>query len=307
MPKELSKLPRRQELLLLMLMVFLVILQLTLLLRVLTAANNLVIRDASGNFAAGTITAALTGNVTGTVSSIANHDTDALSEGSTNLTSLMNVLTIELMLLSLLKGITKAYNDTANTYTLTVTQADIDTDNVTEGSTNLFTTAARTRTHFTYGNGIALSGGGELSVTQSQINTDNVTEGSTNLFTTAARTRTHFTYGTGITHSSGTLSVTQSDINTDNITEGSTNVFFTNARADARADLKVAAATGANLNLGSKSTSDLSEGTNQYYTEARVQAKLDNAFAQLSAMLNNLATTTTLTLNLSGDPTLVLL
>ena len=37
--------------------------------------------------------------------------------------------------------------------------------------------------------------------------------------------------------------------------------------------------------------------------EARVQAKLDNAFAQLSAMLNNLATTTTLTLNLSGDPT----
>ena len=45
------------------------------------------------------------------------------------------------------------------------------------------------------------------------------------------------------------------------------------------------------------------KGTNQYYTEARVQAKLDNAFAQLSAMLNNLATTTTLTLNLSGDPT----
>jgi len=289
------------------------------------SANNLVIRDASGNFAAGTITAALTGNVTGTVSSIANHDTDALSEGSTNLyytdervDDRVNALIVAGT------GITKAYNDTANTYTLTVTQADIDTDNVTEGSTNLFTTAARTRTHFTYGNGVALSGGGELSVTQSQINTDNVTEGSTNLFTTAARTRTHFTYGTGITHSSGTLSVTQADINTDNITEGSTNVFYTDARfdtrlaakttanltegsnlyfTDARADARVAAATGANLDLSSKSTSDLSEGTNQYYTEARVQAKLDNAFAQLSAMLNNLATTTTLTLNLSGDPT----
>ena len=90
------------------------------------------------------------------------------------------------------------------------------------------------------------------------------------------------------------------------MSEGSTNVYFTNARADARADLKVAAATGANLNLASKSTSDLSEGTNQYYTEARVQAKLDNAFAQLQAMLNNLATSTTLTLGLSGDPTLVL-
>ena len=36
---------------------------------------------------------------------------------------------------------------------------------------------------------------------------------------------------------------------------------------------------------------------------ARVQAKLDNAYEQLRAMLNNLATSTTLTLNLSGDPT----
>ena len=308
------------------------------------SANNLVLRDGSGNFAAGTITAALTGNVTGTVSSIANHDTDALSEGSTNLYFTNERVDDRVNALIVAgTGITKVYDDTANTYTLTVTQADVNTDTITEGSTNLFTTAARTRTHFTYGTGIthssgtlsvtqadintdnvtegssnlfttaarsrthftygtgiALSGGGELTVTQSDISTDNVTEGSTNLFTTAARTRSHFTYGTGITHDgSGALSVTQADINTDNVTEGSTNVFFTNTRADAR----VAAATGANLDLSSKSTTNLSEGTNQYYTEARVQAKLDNAFSQLSAMLNNLATTTTLTLNLSGDPT----
>ena len=159
----------------------------------------------------------------------------------------------------------------------------------------MFTTAARSRTHFTYGTGIALSGSGELSVTQSQINTDNVTEGSTNLFTTAARTRTHFTYGTGIELSAGgALSVTQGDINTDNIVEGSSKLFFTNTRADAR----VAAATGANLDLSNKSTTNLSEGTNLYYTEARVQDKLDNAFEQLRAMLNNLATSTTLTLEL---------
>ena len=288
------------------------------------AANNLVIRDASGDFAANIITAALVGNVTGTVSSIANHDTADLAEG-TNLyytdervDDRVNALVVAGT------GITKVYDDAAGTYTLTVTQADVNTDNVTEGSTNLFTTAARTRTHFTYGTGITHSSG-TLSVTQSDINTDNVTEGSTNLFTTAARTRTHFTYGTGITHSSGTLSVTQADINTDNITEGSTNLFFTDARADARiaaadtddlsegstnlyytdtrANARVAAATGANLDLSSKSTTNLSEGTNQYYTEARVQTKLDNAFEQLSAMLNNLATSTTLTLALSGDPT----
>ena len=323
------------------------------------SANNLVLRDASGNFAAGTITATLTGNVTGNVtgqvSDISNHDTGDLTEGTNLYYTDERVDDRVNALITAGTGITKAYNDAANTYTLTVTQADIDTDNVTEGSTNLFTTAARTRTHFTYGTGITHSSG-TLSVTQSDIDTDNVTEGSTNLFTTAARTRTHFTYGTGIELSGGgELSVTQADINTDNITEGSTNLFitnervddrvnalivagtgvsktyddaantltvaldfaefntsnitentnlyYTNDRADARADLKVAAATGANLDLSSKSTTNLAEGTNQYYTEARVQAKLDNAFAQLSAMLNNLATSTTLTLNLSGDPT----
>lgn len=49
-------------------------------------ANTVVKRDGSGNFAAGTITAALTGNVTGnvtgTVSSLSNHDTADLAEGT---------------------------------------------------------------------------------------------------------------------------------------------------------------------------------------------------------------------------------
>ncbi len=48
--------------------------------------NTVVKRDGSGNFAAGTITANivgnLTGNVTGTVSSLSNHDTTDLAEGS---------------------------------------------------------------------------------------------------------------------------------------------------------------------------------------------------------------------------------
>ena len=250
------------------------------------SANNLVLRDASGNFAAGTITAALVGNVTGQTSDISNHDTGDLSEGSNLYFTNERVDDRVNALIVAGTGVTKAYNDSAGTYTLTVTQADIDTDNVTEGSTNLFTTAARTRTHFTYGAGVELSGAGALSVTQADINTDNVTEGSTNIFYTEARFNT---------------SLATKD--TDNVSEGSSNLYFTNTRADTRADLRVAAATGANLDLSSKSTTNLSEGTNQYYTEARVQDKLDNAFAQLSAMLNNLATATTLVLNLSGDPT----
>ena len=188
----------------------------------------------SGDLGYNASTGVISYTIPTTIASLSNHDTDDVAEGATN-----KYYTDERVddridaLIVAGTGVTKVYNDGANTYTLSVTQADVNTDTVTEGSTNLFTTAARTRTHFTYGTGITHSGG-TLSVTQADIDTDNVTEGSTNLFTTAARTRTHFTYGTGITHSSGTLSVTQSDINTDNITEGSTNVFFTNARADAR-------------------------------------------------------------------------
>ncbi|WLW37400.1 structural protein [Synechococcus phage S-RS29] len=160
----------------------------------------------------GTVTATsfsgpITGNVTGTVSDISNHDTDALSEGSTNLY-----------------------------YTTTRANTDFDT---------------------------------KLAA----ADTDDLSEGSTNLYYTDARADARIAAA-----------------DTDALSEGAVNLYFTDARADAR----IAAAT----------TDDLSEGsTNQYYTEARVQAKLDNAFAQLQAMLNNLATTTTLVLNLSGDPT----
>ena len=188
----------------------------------------------SGDLGYNASTGVISYTIPTTIASLSNHDTDDVAEGATNkyYTDERVDDRIDALIIAG-TGVTKVYDDGANTYTLSVTQADVNTDTVTEGSTNLFTTAARTRTHFTYGTGITHSGG-TLSVTQADIDTDNVTEGSTNLFTTAARTRTHFTYGTGITHSSGTLSVTQSDINTDNITEGSTNVFFTNARADAR-------------------------------------------------------------------------
>jgi hypothetical protein len=46
--------------------------------------NTVVKRDGSGNFAAGEITADIVGDVTGQVSDISNHDTDDLSEGTTN-------------------------------------------------------------------------------------------------------------------------------------------------------------------------------------------------------------------------------
>jgi hypothetical protein len=56
---------------------------------------------------------------------------------------------------------------------------------------------------------------------------------------------------------------------TTNLTEG-TNLYYTDARADARVNLQ----TGANLDLSSKSTTNLTEGTNLYYTDARVDSRI---------------------------------
>ena len=56
---------------------------------------------------------------------------------------------------------------------------------------------------------------------------------------------------------------------TSDLAEG-TNLYYTNSRADAR----VNAQTGANLDLSQKSTSDLAEGTNLYYTNARFDTRL---------------------------------
>ena len=246
----------------------------------------------------------ITGNITfgqSQVGSIANHDTDALTEGSTNLYFTNERVDDRVNdLITGGTGITATYDDAGNILTLSATQADINTDNITEGSTNLFTTAARSRTHFTYGTGIELSGSGQLSVTQADINTDNVTEGSTNLFITAARTRGHLSASGDLSYNSstgdfsvttfktadargsvsasgdlsynsstGVFSYTQSD--TDGVSEGSTNLYFTNARADARVNLQ----TGANLDLSSKDTGDLAEGSNLYYTDARADTRIN--------------------------------
>jgi hypothetical protein len=243
--------------------------------RTLFANTSTITLDTSGGVGNNTlivdkVTADLTGNVignvTGEVSSLANHDTADLAEG-TNL----------------------YYTNARAEASFDTKIAAATTTDLTEG-TNLYYTDERvddrvgdlvvggTGINALYDDG---NGALTLTVTQGDIDTDNVTEGSTNIFYTEGR-----------------FDASLATKSTDQLTEGA-NLYYTNTRADDRVNLQ----TGTNLDLSSKSTSDLSEGTNQYYTEARVQTKLDNAFAQLQAMLTNLATTTTLTLNLSGDPT----
>ena len=260
----------------------------------ITAARTRGHVSASGDLAYNASTGVFSYTIPTTIASLSNHDTDDLAEGNNlyytdeRVDDRINALIIAGT------GVTKVYDDGANTYTLSVTQADVNSDNITEGSTNLFTTAARTRTHFTYGTGISHSSG-TLSVTQSDIDTDNVTEGSTNLFTTAARTRGHIGVSGSLAYNSSTGVISYTTPDTDGVSEGSSNLYYTDARADARiaaadtgdlsegsnlywttarGDARIALQVGANLDLSSKSTTNLSEGTNLYYTDARADARI---------------------------------
>ena len=125
-------------------------------------------------------------------------------------------------------GISLALADLSN--------VSIDTDDVSEGSTNLYYTNARVdaqvESYLSGGTGITYSSGA-ISVDFTEFDTDNLVEGSTNLFFTDARAQAAITGGTGIAKAVGTLSIDFTEFDTDNLVEGSTNLFFTDARAQA--------------------------------------------------------------------------
>ena len=230
------------------------------------------------------------------VGSIANHDTDALTEGTSNL--YFTAERVDDRVASLISGgtgITATYDDAGGLLTLSATQSDINTDNITEGSSNLFTTAARTRSHFTYGTGITHSSG-TLSVTQADIDTDNITEGSSNVFFTNARARGAFSASGDLSYnaSSGVVSFTER----------------TDSEVNALADTRIGLNVGSNLDLSNQSTSDLSEGTNLYHTTARARSAIsaggDLAYnASTGVMSVTLPTVFSGAYNdLSGKPTL---
>ena len=198
------------------------------------ASNNLVLRDASGDFAANVITADLTGDVTGQVSSIANHDTDALTEGVTNLYFTDERVDDRVAALVVGgTGVSSTYDDVANSLTLAVDFTEFSTTDITEG-TNLYYTTARANADF--------------DTKLAAATTTDLTEG-TNLYFTNAR-------------ADARADARIAAATTDDLTEGVSNLYYTDARADAR----VAAATGANLDLTNQTTTDLTEGTNLYYT-----------------------------------------
>ena len=269
----------------------------------------------SESFVASTFIGNLTGNVTGTVSSLSGLTTDDLTEGSSNLyitnervddrvAALLvdsatsgidisyddtnNQLTISSDLSEVVEalqdnvqglftggtGITTAYDDSSNSLTLSVDFSEFDSDNIVEGSTNLFITDERVDDRInalltdatTSGIDITYDDAGNaltLSVDLSEI-----VEGLQD------NVQSLFTGGTGVTTTYDdnantlSLSIDFSEFDTDNITEGSSNLFYTEGRFD--------------TSFSGKSTTNLSEGTNLYYTTTRantdIDARVDKAF-----------------------------
>ena len=223
---------------------------------------------------------------------------------------------------------------------------DATSDEITEGSSNLYYTDSRSRSaisletvaspdanlmqynsstgemkvllsditsEFTAGTGLSYSNG-EYAL---DADTDDVSEGVSNLYYTDARSRAALSGGTGISYTSGTgaiaidlvggtaIGISGNTISfngsSDDVSEGSTNQYFTQARArgSVQADSAVgnllsynstsgdllvstssvrgafSAGTAIGLSNGvisfNGSTSDVSEGTNLYFTDARAR------------------------------------
>jgi hypothetical protein len=170
-------------------------------------------------FVAGTFEGALTGAVTGTVSSLSNHDTDDLTEGAVNL----------------------YYTNTRVNTAFDTRLASKTTDNLTEGSANLYYTTARFDTAFSGKSTTDLTEGANLYYTDERVD-DRVS----NLLVAGANVS--LTYDD--VANTLTIAATEDNLSnntTDDLTEGSTNLYYT----DARWDTKLAAADTDDLTEGS--------------------------------------------------------
>ena len=190
-------------------------------------ANAIVARDVSGNFTAGTITANLTGNVTGTVSSLSNQTSTIRGLFSVDDTLSYDSSTGQF-------SITNPGTDSATTHAIFSVDSSANTGDgsLTYNGAGVFTyvgpSAAETRAHFSEGTGISISNGQiSTSITQytdadarGAVSGGNTGTGhgslgynsTTGAFTftkvTNANIRSAISEGTGISISNGEISTT---------------------------------------------------------------------------------------------------
>ena len=181
-------------------------------------------------------TTTFVGALTGQASSIANHDTDALTEGSTNqyFTQARARSSI-----SLAAAGTRAYNSSTGALTIPGT-----TDHITEGS-NLFYTDARWDTRLAAKDTGDLAEGSNLYFTNARADTRadlRITNALIDEDNMASNSATKLPSQQSVKAYVDSQILTKD--NTDEMTEGSTNLYFTDARA-------ISAIQGTNINMGS--------------------------------------------------------
>ena len=278
--------------------------------------DTVVKRDGSGNFAAGTITANLTGDVTGTVSSIANHDSDNLSEGSLNL-----YFTDARARAALSSGTGIDYNSSTGVIAVdntiaTKTYADnaaesavnaLDTDDIEEGASNLYFTNQRAldATAAAYDAAGAASSAASTAEANAATYTDNKVAGIGGSYIDwngqqldvdvnglgQALGQTFDAYGAASSAAStaeaNAATYTDNAINaldTDDIEEGVSNVYYT----DSRARGAISAGTGISYDSGTGVVSIDNTIATQSYVDTAVNNLIDGAPGLLDT-LNEIA------------------
>jgi hypothetical protein len=232
---------------------------------------------------------AITGEITFTTP-----DTDKIVEGATN-----QYFTTARARASLSNGSNIAYDSgtgvistQAAVWSVNGQEHDVvlDTDNIDEGSTNLYFTNARAAgavSLTTDDSNILSYNGATGTFTFTTPSTDAIDEGSANLYFTNARVRDAVSASGDISYNSSTGNFSYSTPTTDGVNEGSTNLYFTNTRARSAINLtsdntdvlSYDNTTGTfTFSLGSQTTDDVAEGTaNLYFTDARARGAISLA------------------------------
>ena len=183
-------------------------------------------------------------------------------------------------------------------------------DDIIEGTTNLYFTNAQARAAFSAGGDITYDqGNGVFSFTErsdseirllvsatgdlnydfntgifsysiSNNTTDDLPEGSTNKYYSNALVNAHLQGGTGVTYASGIISIgqgvdTTDDVTFANITATSVSSDFFGSVFSNALSIKLVDAENGTINLNNNSTDDLVEGTtNRYYADSLVDSHL---------------------------------
>ena len=238
-----------------------------------------------------TVTGNLVGSVTGQVSDISNHLLDEDNMATNSATKAPSQQSVKAYVTSqiqtkdntdeIAEGSTNLYYTDARFDTRLATK---DTDNISEGSSNLYYTNARFDTRL------------------GTKDTDNLSEGSSNQYFTTARARASISASGSLAYNSGTGALTYTQGNTDTVAEGSSNLYYTDARADARIQNNIIDedAFGTNsatrapsqqsvkayiaTQIATKDNSDeITEGSsNLYYTDARARGAISENSTQLA-------------------------